>query len=80
MAGENRKVAAESTAHAQGLTDNLTRQGFTVESQTAAAWVLRKSRRRGDHVVTIVITQPSMLRQSDPAALPATNGWAPPHP
>lgn len=33
MAQESRRVAAQSAAHAQGLTDNLLKQKFFVESQ-----------------------------------------------
>ena len=80
MAGEHRRVAAQTAAHAQGLTDNLQKQGFFVETQATHEWVLRKRRRRGDHVVTIVIAQPSMVQPSapvPPAASPPTS-WAPP--
>ena len=73
MAEEHRRVAAESAAHAQGLTDNLVKQGFALESRTAHQWVLRKRRRRGDQTVVIMITQPSMIPPTSP---PTT--WAPP--
>jgi hypothetical protein len=76
MAGENRRVAAQTAAHAQGLTDNLQKQGFVVETQAAHEWILRKRRRRGDHVVTIAITQPSMLQPTSPP--PPPTDWAPP--
>jgi len=83
MAGENRRVAAQSAAHAQGLADNLIKQGFLVESQTSAQWILRKARRRGDHVVTIMLTRPSMLQDPAPPAPPpsgppASTQWGPP--
>ncbi|MDA3032085.1 MAG: hypothetical protein O3B90_07115 [Actinomycetota bacterium] len=83
MVGENRRVAADSSAHAQGLTDNLTKQGFALESQSAGEWTLRKERRRGDHVVTIAISQPSVIQQPN-LVTPPTSGssasanWAPP--
>jgi len=73
MAQEHRRVAAQSAAHAQGLTDNLLKQKFVVESQTSGEWMLRKKRRRGDVVVTIAIMQPSMIH---PVVPPVS--WAPP--
>lgn len=79
MAGENRRVAAQSAAHAQGLADNLSKQGFIVESQAAHAWLLRKKRRRGDHVVTIAIEQPSILQPAPTTSTRSPGDWAPPH-
>jgi hypothetical protein len=76
MATENRKVAAETAAHAQGLTDNLTKQGFALETQSTGEWVLRKKRHRGDRVVTIVISQPSMIQQPSPVTPPSSNNQA----
>jgi hypothetical protein len=79
MAGEHRRVAAQSAAHAQGLADNLSQQGFVVESQATHEWVLRKKRRRGDHVVTIAITQPAMVQPAAPPPEQSPGNCAPPH-
>lgn len=81
MAEQERRVAAQSAAHAQGLADNLARQGYQVESRANDRWILRKRRRRGDQLVTIVIQQPSMLQPTTPPPPPpsGTGGmWPPP--
>jgi hypothetical protein len=69
MAEEHRRVAAATAANARALADNLVNQGYVVEGGDATAWRLRKPRRRGDIVVTIIIGQP---RASNPAH------WGPP--
>jgi hypothetical protein len=73
-------VIAETPAHAHALADNLARQEFAVEAQTADQWLLRKKRRRGDITVTIMIRQPAghgkPLSAPPPVAPP--DPWAPP--
>lgn len=72
MAVEQRRVAAETAVHARALADNLTRQGFVVESQHPEQWTLRKPRRRGDIVVLIAIAMPFGATQGGAPA------WGPP--
>lgn len=78
MAGENRRVAAASVAHAQGLADNLMKQGFAIETRATDHWVLRKKRLLGDHVVTIAISRPTMLPSPPPTPPQQPGTWAPP--
>lgn len=69
MAEEHRRVAAASEANARVLAETLVNQGFVVTSASAAAWVLRRTRWRGDVVVTIAIGD---------AGAPSAPGWGPP--
>lgn len=81
MAAEHRRVVAETAAHAAALADNLARQGFVVESQTAHEWLLRKPRRRGDITVTVAIgvPVPSPGTPPPPPRPPAGGpAWGPP--
>ena len=78
MAAEHRRVAAETSDHAKALAQNLAKQEFVVESRTAAVWTLRKSRRRGDIVVTISISQPSQPGAPLRPPSPPSKFWPPP--
>ena len=78
MAAEQRRVAAETSDHAQALAQNLAKRGFVVESQTAAVWTLRKARRRGDIVVTISISRPSQRLAPLRPPSPPSKFWPPP--
>lgn len=69
MAEEHRRVVAATSTNARALADNLVNQGYVYEGGDAAAWRLRKPRRRGDIVVTISIGGPGPA-----AAAP----WGPP--
>ena len=53
---------AQTPDHARGAADSLVRQGFSVEAQQATWIVMRKKRRLGDEIVTIMITEPTPLQ------------------
>ena len=80
MAAEHRRVIAETAVHAQALAQNLAKQQFVVEAQSAHEWLLRKRRRRGDVTVSI------MIRHGEAAGAPLTTPpravpsapWGPP--
>jgi hypothetical protein len=72
-----RRVAAGSPDLARAAADNLLTRGFVLEERHATHWVLRKIRRRGDEVVTIVIADPAS--SAAPPAAPITPAaWGPP--
>lgn len=78
MAAEHRRVAAESAVHAQALAQNLAKQEFVVESQTATEWTLRRKRRRGDITVTISIRQSAQPGEQLRPPAPPSKFWPPP--
>ncbi len=59
MAEERRRVAADTEIHARALADNLVNQGFALSRVEPHEWELRKVRRRGDVVVTILVNRPA---------------------
>jgi hypothetical protein len=59
MAELRRSIMAQTPDHARGAAESLVRQGFSVEAQQATWIVMRKKRRRGDEIVTIMITEPT---------------------
>jgi len=73
MAEERRRVAAETEIHARAVADNLVNQGYAIARMESSEWELRKTRRRGDLVVTITITRPTAAPPTGPP--PA---WGPP--
>jgi len=78
VAAEHRRVAAETSAHAQALAQNLAKQGFVVESQSATEWALRKKRRRGDITVTISIRRPAEPGEAFRPPRAPSSFWPPP--
>lgn len=88
MAAEHRRVVAQSNDHATALADNLVKQGFVMESQTANEWFMRKARKRlGDITASIYIGARSSMPATPPGGLvpppapPRPSGppnWGPP--
>ncbi len=78
MAAESRRVVAETAVHAQALAQNLSKQNFVIESQTATEWVLRRKRRRGDITVTISIRQSGQPGAPFRPPAPQSRLWPPP--
>jgi len=76
MSELRRSVLAQTPAHAFGAAESLVRQGFVVEAQQSTWMVLRKKRRRGDEIVTIMITEPTP-QQGHQALPPAGSQQAP---
>lgn len=65
---------ASGVDNARALAENLINQGYQVTVATDAAWELRKRRRRGDIVMTVVIQAVSPA----PSVPPADSPWGPP--